>query len=274
MIIQKLLYKMKNILSIILILLWGMIISCKKDNYKKLLSVEKENIITDTLKLIKDTTVFINSTEGENVKLFINKINKDSTVESEVLGEMGKSLYKFTFNKKLKTGECEIYKYEEPIYINSNPKIKSQKKEYFNTSIATKEKLNGIYKSYRKILITKSSNHRNNWNGAYITSLNENSEDWRNMHDLSLTIKNDSIIYEAKGYQLYQLFYLSGIYENNQIKLKFENNLDNTDSWALEKTRDFGTIIFDGKNYIWKSPYIDLYFNDGKKLKLKLKKLE
>jgi len=39
---------MKNSLSIILIVLWGIIISCKKDNSKKLLSVEKENTTTDT----------------------------------------------------------------------------------------------------------------------------------------------------------------------------------------------------------------------------------
>jgi len=47
--------------------------------------------------------------------------------------------------------------------------------------------------------------------------------------------------------------------------LTYDASLDNTDSWALQKTKDFGTITFNGEKYIWVSPYIDVNFNNEKK---------
>lgn len=146
---------MKNIINIICLLALILIsFSCKKDNRLKqaVLNSNVNKIRIDSIKLIKDTILFVNSSEGENVKFSINNFTKDSIIESEVLGETGKSTYKFIFNKKLKTGECNTYRYSEPIYVNSNPKIKSHTKENFFTSSKTKERLQKIFNSYTTVL--------------------------------------------------------------------------------------------------------------------------
>ena len=112
----------------------------------------------------------------------------------------------------------------------------------------------------------------NKWYGKYSFVINENSDDWRDIHDISITINKDSVTYLAKGFQLYQLYKLSAIEKNNALKLTFEKSLDNTDSWALKKTKDFGTITFDSKNYVWNCPYIDICYNENKKGSYVLKK--
>lgn len=101
----------------------------------------------------------------------------------------------------------------------------------------------------------------NKWYGKYSFVINENSDDWRDIHDISITINKDSVTYLAKGFQLYKL---SAIEKNNTLKLTFEKSLDNTDSWALKKTKDFGTITFDNKNYNWECPYIDISYENKK----------
>lgn len=102
------------------------------------------------------------------------------------------------------------------------------------------------------------------WHGKYSLLLNENSDDWRDIHEISITINKDSITYMAEGFQLYHFYLLSAVEKKNSLKLFFKKRLDNTDSWALKKTKDFGTIAFENKNYIWKSPYIDISYNDNK----------
>ena len=117
---------MKNLHLIILLFFVSVIISCKKKQTEAPIKTAVENK-KDTLRKIKDTTLFVNSSEGEEVTFYINNLTKDSIIISEVMGETGKSDYKFIFNKNLKSAECKTYRYAEPIYVNSNPKIISQK---------------------------------------------------------------------------------------------------------------------------------------------------
>lgn len=103
---------MRNVTNILcLFTLIFVSISCKKNsNLREATSYSNtNNTRTDSIRLIKDTILFVNSSEGENVKFSINNFTKDSIIESEALGETGKSIYKFIFNKKLKTGECNTY---------------------------------------------------------------------------------------------------------------------------------------------------------------------
>lgn len=268
---------MKNILLSLFIFFSS---SCKKENKitnnkhdsRKIIEINK-----DSLKQIKDTTLFINSSEGENVKVLINIKTQDSIIESEILGETGKSTYKFTFNKTLKNGECTTYRYSEPIYVNSNPKINIEKKENLSSSKESLNRLTNIFNSYLKVFLyqkdtSKSANTK--WLGKYSLVINENDEDWRDIHEIHLNISKDSITYLAKGFQLYQYYLLYPIKKDSSIKLKYVKSLDNTESWALNKTKDFGTLIFDGKNYIWSCPYIDINFSNGKNKKYTLRKIQ
>lgn len=274
MIIQKSHYKMKNILITLFVLLY---VSCKKNNTEfenhviaiKTISAKKDSLIT-----IKDTVLFVNSSEGEDVKAFINKTTNDTIIKSEVFGEMGKSEYTFVYNKTLKKGECLTYRYNKPIYINSNPEIKQTKKEDLQSSKASSERLSGIFQSYKKVLFLKKLplTLNENWVGKYHLILNEDSEDWRNIREIKIDISKDSVTYLAKGYQLYQYYTLSADEKGYSLILKYDTSLDNTDSWALQKTKDFGVITFDGKTYKWESPYIDENFSDGKKSNYILKK--
>ncbi|UHO37069.1 hypothetical protein H5J24_15035 [Chryseobacterium capnotolerans] len=113
-----------------------------------------------------------------------------------------------------------------------------------------------------------------NWYGKYSLSLNEDSEDWRDIHEIILEISKDSVTYKATGFQLYE-FYKLEIKERKEaaIHLNFSKALDNTENQVfLEQTKDFGTITFDGSKYFWKCPYIDKSFTDGKKKTYILKK--
>ena len=112
----------------------------------------------------------------------------------------------------------------------------------------------------------------NKWYGTYSFALNKESEDWRDINDISITISKDSIIYLDKGFQLFHLYKLSAQENNNNLKLTFEKALENTDGWALKKNKDFGQISFDGKNYNWVCPYVDISLMDGKTTKYVLKK--
>jgi hypothetical protein len=275
MITLKYRYKMKKIIAVILFS--SFYLSCKKHDIYPEKQSDKRIAITkkDSLLKIKDTTLFVNSSEGEEVKLFINTITKDSVIESEVFGEMGKSEYRFLFNKNLKIGECKTSRYSEPISINSDPKTKSEYKENLSTSKAAAKRLQSIFISYRKVFYTKKITKYNKintkWLGKYYLTLNEDSDDWRNQHEIELNVTKDSITYLAKGYQLYQYYNLSAITEGNFLVLKYERSLDNTDSWALQKTKDFGNITFEQDQYIWSSPYIDINFSNGNKKKYDLK---
>lgn len=113
----------------------------------------------------------------------------------------------------------------------------------------------------------------NKWYGTYSFALNEDSEDWRDAHYLSIVINKDSVLYSAEGYQLYHSYKLSAIENNNTLKLTFKKSYNNTDSWALEKTKDFGVLTLKNSTYIWKSPFIDTCFNDAKTKKYILKKI-
>ncbi|WP_312391255.1 hypothetical protein [Chryseobacterium sp.] len=139
-----------------IVLIFLSILSCKKEN-KRIQSEFKNKIISkkDFLRKIKDTTLFINSSEGEEVTFSVNENNNDSIINSEVFGETGKSEYHFVFNKTFKEGTCKIYRYEEPIYMNSNPKIISKKSENLNSSKESYKRLNTIFKSYKNILLEK-----------------------------------------------------------------------------------------------------------------------
>ncbi|MFP3590566.1 XAC2610-related protein [Chryseobacterium sp. SIMBA_038] len=182
---------MKNILSFSIIALT--IIACSKEK----LDFNENKINKNSVELIKDSTLFVNSSEGEEVKFSINKMTKDSIIESEIFGETGKLIYKFTFNKELKTGECTTLKYEEPIYVNPNPKIKSQIKENLLTSPQTKDGLQKIFKNYSKILFNKKISSQN-LNYSFSISILEKDTD-NKPTTINIEIKqNNKIVQEIK----------------------------------------------------------------------------
>lgn len=108
------------------------------------------------------------------------------------------------------------------------------------------------------------------WIGKYRLTLQGKGTKEGNEYNINLLINNDKIIFELDGYQVYQNFILSSTEKNNEIQLKFQESIDDTKSLALEKTKDFGKIIFDGKKIIWESPYLDTSFTDGQKFKYEL----
>lgn len=247
--------------------------SCK---HKEQLQANKTSIIKkDSLFLIKDTVMFGGSTEGTEVKLFKKLYNNDSIIKVETFGETGNSNYIFIFNKKLLNVVHITNYYEEPIYVNSTPKIRKKEKESLTAS--NKDKFTDLLYEYKSLFI-KIENKKNKvllsqkWFGKYSFTMNEESEDWRDVHDISITIGKDSITYLAKGYQLYESYRLYAIENNDTLKLTFERDLNNSNNWALKKTKNFGAITFDNKNYNWVCPYIDIKFNDGKNSTYILKK--
>ena len=63
-------------------------------------------------------------------------------------------------------------------------------------------------------------------------------------------------------------YLLTGKVVNNNLLLTYAKTLDGYESDVLKKTKDFGKIYFDGKKYLWESPYLNVY-NDKKYFILK-----
>ena len=107
----------------------------------------------------------------------------------------------------------------------------------------------------------------NNWLGKY-SGINKKSKDWREEKTITLYISKNSIIFEMVGYQMLEKYLLTGKVVNNNLLLTYAKTLDGYESDVLKKTKDFGKIYFDGKKYLWESPYLNVY-NDKKYFILK-----
>ncbi|MFH6955932.1 hypothetical protein ACHRV1_00885 [Flavobacterium aquidurense] len=263
---------MDKIKSLVLLIGLVVLFSCK---YKEQLQSKNSMVKKDSLSLIKDTVIFGESTQGTEVKLLKKINNNDSIIKVETFGEMGNSNYTFIFNEKLLNVEHNTNYYQEPIYVNSTPKIRKEERE--SLTAYNKDKFTDLFYEYKSLLVnTKNKKNKvllnQKWFGRYSFTMNEESDDWRDVHDISITINKDSINYLAKGYQLYESYRLYAIENNDTLKLTFEKDLNNANNWALKKTKNFGIITFDNKNYNWVCPYIDINFNDGKNSTYILKK--
>lgn len=253
--------KIENLFFLIALML---LFSCK---HKEQYHFKSAMVKKDSLLLIKDTAVYGKSSEGTEAKLFKKLYNSDSIISIETFGEMGKAEYIFTFNKKLLNATYITNQYEEPIYVNSTPKIRKKETESLNNS--NRNNFTAIFYEYKSYFI-KVKNKKSKillnqkWYGKYSFIMNEDSDDWRDLNDISITINKDSLTYSAKGFQLYQLYSLSVIERNNTLRLTFEKDLNNANSLALKKTKNFGIITFDERSYKWVCPYIDINFNNRK----------
>jgi hypothetical protein len=263
---------MKKIENLIFLIVLIVLCSCKhKEEYQYKSTMVKK----DSLLLIKDTAIYGESSEGTEAKLFKKLYSCDSIMNIETFGEMGNSKYIFRFNKKILYVRHITNHYQEPIYMNSTPKIIKKDTVILNNS--NRNKFTALFYEYKSYFI-KSKNKKDKnflnqkWYGTYLFTMNEDSDDWRDLHDISITINKDSLIYSAKGFQLYQLYNLSVVEKNDTLRLTFEKDLNNTNSWALKKTKNFGIITFNNECYKWVCPYIDISFNNGKNSTYILKK--
>lgn len=112
------------------------------------------------------------------------------------------------------------------------------------------------------------------WYGIYKLTVNEKSKNWQDIQDVTLTIKKDSIIFHAEGYQIDQNYLLSYQQEENTIKLFYDKTIDNFESAVLEKTKDFGKLTFSKGKYTWSCPYIDRSFTNDNIYIYLLKKIK
>lgn len=147
----------------------------------------------------------------------------------------------------------------------SNFKIQNLKRPQFL-------RLMQVIGNVRKLSSVKLNNPISEyWNGRYQVYINAD-KDWEERCGITVDIKKDSIIFEESGYQTYQIYLLTGMEENNKLQLRYLNKLEGIDSAILDKTKDFGVITYDGKNYLWECPYLDILYTQGKKKTYVLKK--
>jgi hypothetical protein len=215
-------------------------------------------------------TVFFLSFPYENDEVYKSLILSNKNMDDGII------LYEKIINEGeyLRISEISEYKIKNILYnidyynYDKDGNIISNKKK--KDSIIIKENYFTINNSiFEKQLKTNFKS----WYGKYIFTINKESPEWRDIQDVILTIKEDSAIFHVEGYQIDQNYSLSYIQEENKLRLFYNKSLDNFESAILRKTKDFGILSYNGKNYIWSCPYIDDSFTNGKKLKYKLKKL-
>lgn len=110
------------------------------------------------------------------------------------------------------------------------------------------------------------------WLGNFQLTLHGKGAPEGNEYNVNLIINKENVIFELEGYQVYQNFILEASEISNGIKLTYKESIDETKSWALEKTKDFGIITYKNGKYFWDSPYLDISYSDGKKFVYELKK--
>ncbi|MDR2693566.1 MAG: tetratricopeptide repeat protein [Chitinispirillales bacterium] len=100
---------------------------------------------------VAEFTFFGYSSEGANVQVFVNATTKDSVVSVIYFGEMGKSEYRFIFNKRLSDAAVIDYTYTGHI-TDSNGKIASIEKSTLKTSKEANRELTKTFLEIRKEL--------------------------------------------------------------------------------------------------------------------------
>ncbi|KAF2333762.1 DUF5991 domain-containing protein [Flavobacterium daemonense] len=179
---------------------------------------------------------------------------------------MGNSNHTFRFNKSLLNIQHIINQYEEPISINSTPKVRSTKTESLKSN--NKDELMILFFKYKSVFVKAKQEQillNPKWVGNYSFTINEENDDWRDMYKGTILIKRNSVIFHVEGYQIDQNYELLFNEDGNKLNLTYKKSLDNFVSDVLKNNNDFGIITFDGKEYKWKCPYLDISFADEEK---------
>lgn len=105
------------------------------------------------------------------------------------------------------------------------------------------------------------------WLGKYHTTLTDDkkSTDSRDTDTVELIIKKDSVVFHVDRYWGEYNYLLRASEVENGIQLTFDKVLDGEMTDVLQETNDFGRLFFDGKNYYWQCPYLDMYYNNNNK---------
>lgn len=170
MITQKFNYKslITKVKYIIVVCFFITINSCKKSESVIVTKIINKEKIKDSLILLKETVFFTESSEGQEIKLFLDSNKKDSIIISENYGETGKESTKFLFNKNLISAENIVTEYKEPISLNTNPIIKREITRTLKSSNAKKKELTETFIKYKDLFISKSTNNKVSLNSKRI----------------------------------------------------------------------------------------------------------
>lgn len=128
-----------------------------------------------------------------------------------------------------------------------------------------------IISNYEK---TVNSIISSKWIGEYCVNIPATRE---YLQSVKLKISSDSCKYIVTGYAENKEYELSVIEKNNTLILKYEKLLKYESTYiendnTLAKEKDFGYLIYDGKKYLWISPYLDYAYYKGLKHKQIIKK--
>lgn len=261
-------------------------ISCKRENVSsnKMIEYNLSNIEGHTFLRVDKTTEGLVLFQPCDANIPMFKFYKDSiyhnwgqeyySYSTELLkknknGATYKTRYKYNseipetsdsiIEIQLLDNNKKTWKINDELYIDSN---------YKNSIPYRKENCSDNYETSQK----KNNHISEKWFGRYQLNLNE-EKNWQEQKSISLDIKKDSIIYEANGYQLHSVYLLTGQQiDDNKISLEYSKIIDGLESEILKKTKDFGILVFDGKNYNWQCPYLNESYSNGKKNTYNLEK--
>lgn len=257
-------YLMKYILLIAIIFCF----SCKRNENT---IIQKKNFSTsEEIGIGKE---FYSGDELTDFTCITNKnFKKVDSLSYTIYKNNNNNYYIVSLEKMLSNYDKELFKIIDTVIVKKTNNLEF--KEYVKSESKINIQLFLDNKLLKEWEFTKNVKNQipSSWYGLYQFTINENSDDWKEKHSISFLVTKDSLIYEAAGYQLFNRYELLGNIKNNSLQLKYNKLLDGIESAVLEKTKDFGSITFDGKNYFIESPFINQSFEVGTNRKYLLNK--
>ncbi|MBZ4043832.1 SH3 domain-containing protein [Flavobacterium hibisci] len=257
------------------------------DSLRKVVDGADAELYVETYKnaIIYDTNKLLNYLEkkhqkiDENVLAFFKQDEKTFKLIDEKL-KSNKNIKKgyikdsdgYTNLRKDKNKNSEII---QKVIQNEEITILDDSDDWY--LVETKEKNKGYIHNSRIINDLKNLaiiDISPKWYGKYFVDISSTQE---YLQTIELNLTSDSCLFkvtslaENKEYQLEVIEKHEKLYLKYKRLIKFESTYIENDN-KLAEEKEFGYLIYDGKKYLWISPYLDYTYSDGKKEKYILRK--
>jgi uncharacterized protein YgiM (DUF1202 family) len=258
------------------------------DSLRQVVDGADAELYVETYKnaIIYDTNNFLsylnkrNKKIDENVIVFFEQDEKTFKIINEKLKRNNKDIQKGFINDSdgytnLRKESNKKSKIIQKINTNEEVVILDNSNDWY--LVETKEKNIGYVHNSRIIDNLNKIVHStisSKWYGKYYVDIPTTQE---YLQSIELKITSDSSIFIVTGLAENKEYKLSAIEKDNKLILNYEKLLSFESTYIerdneYAKEKEFGYLIYDGKKYLWFSPYLDYVYSEDVKQKYILRK--